>query len=111
MTVIPSPNSTKNEVLLRVYESALIFRRDKGLQFTSHQLLGQHVEINTMYQLHLHDRFPNLKVFYDNVNEFAEIVLGPSDPPLPWSVISGYHEEESEASHAHPCHKPFTGDA
>ena len=27
----------------------------------------------------------------------------------PWSVISGYHEEESEMSHAHPCHKPFTG--
>jgi hypothetical protein len=29
-TVTPSPNSTKNEVLLRVYESALVFRRAKG---------------------------------------------------------------------------------
>ena len=39
-----------------------------------------------------------------------EIVLGPSDLSPPWSVISGYHEEESEMSHAHPCHKPFTGE-
>lgn len=31
--VTPSPNSTKNEVLLRVYESALVFRRAKGSFF------------------------------------------------------------------------------
>jgi site-specific DNA-methyltransferase (adenine-specific) len=61
----PSPNSTKNEVLLRVYESALVFRKDPLPQ------------------------------------------LGPADREVPWSAITGYHEDESEYRHDHPCHKPF----
>jgi site-specific DNA-methyltransferase (adenine-specific) len=64
-TASPSPNSTKNEVLLRVYESALVFRKEPSPQ------------------------------------------LRPDDKEVPWSVITGYHDEESEYRHDHPCHKPF----
>lgn len=61
----PSPNSTKSEVLLRVYESALV-------------MVKQQKTINTI-----------------------------PDKSIPWSVITGYHDDESESRHDHPCHKPF----
>lgn len=65
----PSQNSTKSEVWLRVYESALILshRCDPGLK-------------------------PHLR---------------PSDVSLPWSVVTGYHDDHNEGRHDHPCHKPF----
>ena len=59
-------NSTRNEVLLRVYESALIFQR--SIPFAS---------------------------------------PAPIDRSIPWSVITGYHDEGASMSHQHPCHKPL----
>jgi site-specific DNA-methyltransferase (adenine-specific) len=79
-----SITSTKNEVLLRVYETALVFL-PKSVPVPNQQLV--------------------------------------SDPSVPWSCISGYHDEvvntnnnsssSSSSSgtvmraHSHPCHKPF----
>lgn len=70
-TGIPSPTSTKNEISLRIYETALIFRK------TSSQ--------------------NSLKIEPKKVE----------DPSLPWSCITGYHEENETFPHPHPCHKPF----
>jgi site-specific DNA-methyltransferase (adenine-specific) len=67
----PSATSTKNEVLLRVYESALVLTK-RGDQHSAEKL-----------------------------------ALQSGDASLPWSVITGYHEEDSEDRHDHPCHKPF----
>ena len=66
-----SVTSTKNEVLLRVYESALVLTKKTDQNSTS------------------------------------KLQLGPSDVSLPWSVITGYHDDDGEIRHEHPCHKPF----
>ena len=58
-----NPQSIRSEVLLRVYESALIFR-------------------------HRHK---------DPIS---------IDRALPWSVVTGYHDEGAAAAHPHPCRKP-----
>ena len=57
-------HSTK-EVTLRVYETALVFKKEK---------------INNE----------------DNDNKM-----------LCWSVITGYHDENENTRHEHPCHKPY----
>jgi len=63
---VPSMQSTRNEVLLRVYESALVLvKKDDSYKSMSN---------------------------------------------VPWSVITGYHDENEDAvtrRHPHPCHKPF----
>eukprot|EP01035_Chromulina_nebulosa_P017401 gene17401-22950_t len=60
-------NSTKNEVLLRVYESALVFQR------------------------------------LELVNNIKPLTI--NDKCIQWSVITGYHDQDTV--HPHPCHKPF----
>ena len=70
-TGVSSITSTKNEVLLRIYESALVFIKKT------------------------------------DQNSTTKLQLGPSDVSLPWSVITGYHEDDGEIRHEHPCHKPF----
>lgn len=62
--------STKNEILVRIYETALVFQHNSNLP---------------------------LKPPAD------------SDLPIPWSVVTGYHESDTDniTSHEHPCHKPF----
>lgn len=66
-----SPTSTKNEVLLRVYESALVLTKTND----------QH--------------------------SATKLSLQPGDASLPWSVITGYHDDDGQDRHDHPCHKPF----
>ena len=70
-TGVSSITSTKNEVLLRVYESALVLTKKT------------------------------------DQNSTTKLPLGPSDVSFPWSVITGYHEDDGEIRHEHPCHKPF----
>jgi len=66
-----SAASTKNEVLMRVYESALVFAKPTDAATA------------------------------------AKLTNAPGDPPLPWSVITGYHDDPADGRHDHPCHKPF----
>ena len=57
------PGALRSEVLLRVYESALIFRHRSK------------------------EPLPHLRA-------------------MPWSVITGYHDECASSAHPHPCRKP-----
>jgi site-specific DNA-methyltransferase (adenine-specific) len=70
-TGVVNPASSKSEILLRVYESALIFAKASDLT------AAMKFELNSQ------------------------------DVSLPWSVITGYHDADSDGRHDHPCHKPF----
>ena len=76
--------STKNEVLLRIYETALVF---------------QPIAASNTYNSHNNNN--NNNVLFSTQN--------PNDKAIPWSCVTGYHDNSDDniTSHAHPCHKPY----
>ncbi len=76
-------SSSKNEILLRVYEVALIFQSKYLIDSADPPLLPHNVLIRKDIFKHRHS--------------------------IPWSVVTGYHDiiDGSSIPHKHPCHKPL----
>jgi site-specific DNA-methyltransferase (adenine-specific) len=103
--------STKNEVLLRIYETALVFLPDNSNDYSNHNS-------NSNNNINNSNRVDSKN---NNVLPHRSQPLAPNNAAIPWSCVTGYHDINSDTdtsnntnsnhnnivAHAHPCHKPY----